>query len=102
MSLMPADRSAQERMNYKPLSRKKVGDGGCQTRSRSADRGPNRSALPSTLICGKIILGQRNLVPESDNLQGCRDEGGPVFVAEAAFALAVCLSEQGHFTHCVI
>jgi hypothetical protein len=44
-----------------------------------------RSAIPATLICGKIILSQRNLVPESDNLAELlrlpRDEGGPV-VAE--------------------
>jgi nitrile hydratase accessory protein len=64
-----------------------------------------RSAIPSTLICAKIILTQRNLVPESDNLAGLprlpRDEGGPVFAKPwqaAAFALAVRLSAQGHFT----
>ena len=42
-----------------------------------------RSAIPPTLICAKIILTQRNLVPESDNLAGLprlpRDEGGLVF-----------------------
>jgi hypothetical protein len=42
-----------------------------------------RSAIPSALICGKIILSQRNLIPESDNLTESprllRDEGGPAF-----------------------
>jgi hypothetical protein len=31
-------------------------------------KGRIRSAIPAILICGKIILSQRNLVPESDNL----------------------------------
>lgn len=63
-----------------------------------------RSAISSTLICGKIILSQRNLLPEFDNLAGLprlpRDEGGPALAKPwqaAAFALAIRLSAQGHF-----
>ena len=62
-----------------------------------------RSAIPPTLICAKIILSQRNSIPESENLAGLprlpRDEGGPVFAKPwqaAAFALAMRLSPQGH------
>jgi nitrile hydratase accessory protein len=50
-------------------------------------------------------LSQPNPIPETDRLRALpslpRDEGGPVFAEpwEAqAFALAVKLSEQGHFT----
>ena len=61
--------------------------------------------MPSILICGMTTLNQPdpNLKPE--NLAALprlpRDEGGPVFAEPwqaQAFALAVKLSEQGHFT----
>jgi nitrile hydratase accessory protein len=51
------------------------------------------------------ILSQHNSVPSPENLAALprlpRDEGGPVFAEPwqaQAFALAVKLSEQGHFT----
>jgi nitrile hydratase accessory protein len=55
--------------------------------------------------CGTIILSEPDPTPIAERFQTLprlpRDEGGPVF-AEAweaqAFALAVKLSEQGHFT----
>ena len=50
-------------------------------------------------------LNQPNLIPQPENLAALshlpRDEGGPVFAEPwqaQAFALAVKLSEQGHFT----
>ena len=50
-------------------------------------------------------LSQHNAIPESESLAALpllpRDEGGPVFAEPwqaQAFALAVKLSEQGHFT----
>jgi nitrile hydratase accessory protein len=50
-------------------------------------------------------LNQPNLIPDSENLAALlrlpRDEGGPVFAEPwqaQAFALAVRLSAQGHFT----
>jgi nitrile hydratase accessory protein len=50
-------------------------------------------------------LNQPNLIPEPENLAALshlpRDEGGPVFAEPwqaQAFALAVRLSAQGHFT----
>jgi nitrile hydratase accessory protein len=59
----------------------------------------------SILICGKTILSQRKPVPEPANfttlLRLPRDANGPVFPEPwqaQAFALAVKLSEQGHFT----
>jgi nitrile hydratase accessory protein len=57
--------------------------------------------------CGMTTLSQPNSVPvpDSQNLAALpslpRDEGGPVFAEPwqaQAFALAVKLSEQGHFT----
>jgi len=52
-----------------------------------------------------ITLSQHNSVPDSEKLAALprlpRDEGGPVFAEPwqaQAFALAVKLSEQGHFT----
>jgi nitrile hydratase accessory protein len=52
-----------------------------------------------------IILSQHNSVPDSERLAALprlpRDEGGPVFAEPwqaQAFALAVKLSQQGHFT----
>jgi nitrile hydratase accessory protein len=61
--------------------------------------------MPSILTCGTTILSQPNPIPSPERLQALpslpRDAGGPVFAEpwEAqAFALAVKLSEQGHFT----
>jgi nitrile hydratase accessory protein len=61
--------------------------------------------MPSTLICGTIILNQPNLIPQSARLTALprlpRDGDEPVFAEPwqaAAFALAVRLSEQGFFT----
>jgi nitrile hydratase accessory protein len=57
------------------------------------------------LICGMTTLSQHNSVPDPESLAALprlpRDEGGPVFAEPwqaQAFALAVRLSEQGHFT----
>jgi nitrile hydratase accessory protein len=57
------------------------------------------------LICGTITLSQPNSVQGPENLAALprlpRDEGGPVFAEPwqaQAFALAVKLSQQGHFT----
>lgn len=63
--------------------------------------------MPFISICGMTTLSQPNSVPvpDSQNLAALpslpRDEGGPVFAEPwqaQAFALAVKLSEQGHFT----
>jgi nitrile hydratase accessory protein len=58
-----------------------------------------------TLICGMTTLNQPNSIPQPENLATLprlpRDEGGPVFAEPwqaQAFALAVRLSAQGHFT----
>jgi len=58
-----------------------------------------------TSICGTTILSQPDFVREPATLAALprfpRDEGGPVFAEPwqaNAFALAVKLSEQGHFT----
>jgi len=55
--------------------------------------------------CGMTTLSQPDLKPKLENLaelpQLPKDEGGPVFAEPwqaQAFALAVRLSEQGHFT----
>ena len=57
------------------------------------------------LICGMTTLNKPNLIPEPENLAAFprlpRDEGGPVFAEPwqaQAFALAVRLSAEGHFT----
>lgn len=53
--------------------------------------------MPSTSTCGTTTLSQSN----TDQQRLTRDNNGPVFAEpwEAqAFALAVKLSEQGHFT----
>jgi nitrile hydratase accessory protein len=62
-------------------------------------------SIPSTRTCRKIILNQHDSVPDSGNLAALprlpRDAGGPVFAEPwqaQAFALAVRLSKQGHFT----
>jgi nitrile hydratase accessory protein len=59
----------------------------------------------SILTCGTAILSQRDPTPANEPLAELprlpRDQAGPVFAEpwEArAFALAVKLSEQGHFT----
>ena len=56
-------------------------------------------------ICGTTILSQRDPIREPQNLAALprlpRDAGGPVFAEPwqaQAFALAVRLSGQGHFT----
>jgi nitrile hydratase accessory protein len=59
--------------------------------------------MPSTLICGMTTLNRPDPGPQNlDDLpQLPRDEGGPVFTEPwqaEAFALAVRLSAQGHFT----
>jgi nitrile hydratase accessory protein len=58
-----------------------------------------------TLICGTTTLSQRNFIREPENLAALprlpRDESGLVFAEPwqaQAFALAVKLSEHGHFT----
>ena len=65
---------------------------------------PSRRIL-SISRCGMTTLSQHNSAPDPESLAALprlpRDEGGPVFAEpwEAqAFALAVKLSEQGHFT----
>src|SRR5260370_24874987 len=66
-----------------------------------------RRAMPSTSICGTIILSRpdqpagapADVIAELPRLP--RDDGGPVFAEPwqaQAFALAVRLSEQGYFT----
>lgn len=57
------------------------------------------------LTCGTIILNPRESVPASENVLSLphmpRDESGPVFAEPwqaTAFALAVRLSAEGHFT----
>jgi nitrile hydratase accessory protein len=57
------------------------------------------------LTCGTTTLSRRESIPEPEKLAALprlpRDEGGPVFAEPwqaQAFALAVKLSEQGHFS----
>ena len=61
--------------------------------------------MPSTSIFGTITLSQPDPTAAAERIAGLprlpRDEGGPVFAEPwqaQAFALAVRLSEQGHFT----
>jgi nitrile hydratase accessory protein len=61
--------------------------------------------MRSMQIYGKVILNPRSATQHPDNLAALprlpRDEGGPVFAEPwqaQAFALAVKLSELGHFT----
>jgi nitrile hydratase accessory protein len=65
-----------------------------------ATRRSRRTA--STSICGTTTLSRPDLAGQADRIVALpRDSGGPVFAEpwEAqAFALAVKLSEQGHFT----
>ena len=65
---------------------------------------PGRRATPSTSRCGKTILSRSDRVLDVERLDALpplpRDEEGPVFAEPwqaQAFALAVKLSEQGHF-----
>lgn len=58
-----------------------------------------------TLICGMTILNRPELIPQPENLSKLpnlpRDDDAPVFAEPwqaQAFALAVRLSAQGHFT----
>src|ERR1700739_4053124 len=64
-----------------------------------------RHRILSTSICGMTTLNQPNLIPQPENLAALprlpRHEGEPVFAEPwqaQAFALAVRLSAQGHFT----
>src|SRR5229473_732000 len=64
-----------------------------------------RNKIPFTSICGTTTLTQLDPIREpqipGDLSQLPRDTGGPVFAEPwqaQAFALAVKLSEQGHFT----
>src|ERR1700751_4854296 len=64
-----------------------------------------RHRILFALICGMTTLNQPNSIPQPENLAALphlpRDEGGPVFAEPwqaQAFALAVRLSAQGHFT----
>jgi nitrile hydratase accessory protein len=57
------------------------------------------------LICGTTTLNQPNPIPQPENLAALprlpQDDGGPVFAEPwqaQVFALAVKLSEQGHFS----
>jgi len=68
------------------------------------ERKPHRRIL-CMLICGTTTLNQPNSIPQPENLVMLprlpRDEGGPVFAEPwqaQAFALAVRLSAQGHFS----
>ena len=61
--------------------------------------------MPFISICGTTILSTPNSILEPERLQTLprlpQDNGGPVFAEPwqaQAFALAVKLSEQGHFT----
>ena len=61
--------------------------------------------IPSTLTCGTIILRQPDVAASTEKLAELPrlplDGGGPVFAEPwqaSAFALAVWLSAQGHFT----
>ena len=61
--------------------------------------------IQSMSICGTTILNERDPMQISERLNDLprlpRDEGGPVFAEPwqaHAFALAVKLSEQGHFS----
>src|ERR1700674_1387154 len=68
-----------------------------------ASRASRRMLFIST--CGMTTLSQHNSAPDAQALAALprlpRDQGGPVFAEPwqaQAFALAVKLSEQGHFT----
>jgi nitrile hydratase accessory protein len=58
--------------------------------------------MPSTSICMTITLSPSDSTAQAERLAALpRDTGGPVFAEPwqaQAFALAVKLSEQGHFT----
>ena len=75
------------------------------SRPRSCGEKLRRRATRCTSICGTTTLSEPEPLPSSDRLSDLprlpRDEGGPVFAEPwqaQAFALAVKLSEQGHFT----
>src|SRR6266850_1952305 len=64
-----------------------------------------RGATPSIWTCGMTTLSEHDVMTASEGLSDLprlpRDEGGPVFAEPwqaQAFALAVKLSEAGHFT----
>src|SRR6202048_5449042 len=78
-----------------------------QYASPRASCGANRQrrGMRFILICGTTTLSQPDPIPELENLPALprlpRDADGPVFAEPwqaQAFALAVKLSEQGHFT----
>jgi nitrile hydratase accessory protein len=61
--------------------------------------------MPFISTCGTVILSQLDAVPVNELVDALprlpRDNGGPVFAEPwqaQAFALAVKLSEEGHFT----
>ena len=61
--------------------------------------------MPSISTCGTTTLSQPDPTPDPEHVAALprlpRDEGGPVFAEPwqaQAFALAVKLSDQGHFT----
>src|SRR6202011_4072721 len=64
-----------------------------------------RRRIPCISHCGMTTLSRHNSGPDAERLAALprlpRDDGGPVFAEPwqaQAFALAVKLSEQGHFT----
>src|ERR1700693_2534885 len=77
----------------------------CALTPASCGAGRRVDATPSTSICGMTILHPPDLAPLAGNLASLpripRDEGGPIFAGPwqaTAFALAVRLSAEGHFT----
>src|ERR1017187_1758314 len=74
------------------------------THARCGAKKPARTIV-YMLICGMTTLNEPNPIPQPENLAALprlpQDDGGPVFAEPwqaQAFALAVKLSEQGHFT----
>src|SRR6267154_5729269 len=77
----------------------------CASRRGTFGASKLRPAIPFMSICGTTTLSQPDSIHEPKNLAILprlpRDAGGPVFAEPwqaQAFALAVKLSEQGHFT----
>src|SRR5262245_51833039 len=77
----------------------------CGSRPVSCGVRMARGATPFTLICGMTTLSDPDVSAASQRLSDLprlpRDDGGPIFAEPwqaQAFALAVRLSEQGHFS----
>ncbi len=77
----------------------------CASPRASCGASKLRPAIPFFSICGMTTLNQPDPIRDPANLAAVpelpRDAGGPVFAEPwqaQAFALAVKLSEQGHFT----